>query len=48
MTPLPRRPPDLLNQIRDSQPSFSPNPQNFTNATDKSKMAHFETKVTVK
>ena len=45
MTPMPRHPPALPNPIRDSQPSNSNSPPNLTSATDKSKVAHFATKV---
>ena len=45
MTPMPRRPADLPNPIRDSQPSNSNTPPNSTSATDKGKTAYFATKV---
>ena len=45
MTPIPRKPPELPNSIRDSQPSNSNTPPNLTNATDKGKITHFMTKV---
>ena len=44
-TPMPRQPHDLLNPIRDSQPSNSNTPPFLTSGTDKGKIAHFATKV---
>ena len=41
MTPMP----ELLNPIRDSQPSNSNNPPNLNRASGKGKIAHFATKV---
>ena len=45
MTLVPRKPPDLPNPIRDSQPSISNTPPRLTSATDKGKIGHFVTKV---
>ena len=45
LTPMPRQLHDLLNPIRDSQPSNSNTPPNLTSASDKGKIAHFATKV---
>jgi len=45
MTPMLRQMPEPPDPIRDSQPSNSNTPSNLTNATDRSKIAHFATKV---
>ena len=44
MTPMPRQLPEQPNPIRDSQPSNSNTPPNFTSASDESKIAQFATK----
>ena len=45
MTPMPRQSHDLQNSIHDSQPSKSITPPNLNSVSDKSKIAHFATKV---
>ena len=45
MTPMPKQPPELPNSKRDSVRSASKNPPNSTRVTERSKTAHFATKI---
>ena len=43
MRPMPRRPPELPNPIRGSQPSTSNTPPHLASATEKNEISHFVT-----